>query len=557
MKKIVFILLIFNHSLLIIYSQVSQQWVARYNGPANFGDYGKDITIDAAGNVYVIGSSYNSRATDYVTIKYNSDGIQQWAARYNGPANGYDNPTTIAVDVSGNVYVTGRSENSIGAFQMTTIKYYPSGVQHWVQRYDSISGSADYGKYLTLDQDGNAYVAGGSMNGPLYTDLNIIKYSPSGVILWIARYRGSGHHYAGAHWIELDRAGYIYVTGTSIQDSSGYNDYLTVKYNSEGILQWARTCFEQATSIAYTLAVDNSGNIVVAGTSFFSVSAYDYATIKYNSSGNQQWVQTYNGQKSSLDVASSIAVDTNANIYLAGFSNGPMSQYALLKYNSSGIQQWVRRYSNINSSEPYPRIALDKQGNVYVCGKRYSDTNMDDYLTVKFDPSGNQIWEITYNGPGNKSDNANAIAIDNAGNVYVTGASSPGGLTYDIATIKYSQIVGVNPVSTDIPANYNLYQNYPNPFNPSTKIKFSVPSGKFDIPQDSRLRGNDNVVLKVYDILGNEVSTLVNEQLKPGTYEVEWDARFAGSSSEFSSGVYYYTLQTESYKETKKMILIK
>jgi hypothetical protein len=102
-----------------------------------------------------------------------------------------------------------------------------------------------------------------------------------------------------------------------------------------------------------------------------------------------------------------------------------------------------------------------------------------------------------------------------------------------------------------------LSQNYPNPFNPETKIKFSV-------PVDSRIRGNDRggafgndkggngkVVLKVYDILGKEIETLVNEKLNPGTYEVTFNA------SQYPSGVYFYRLITGSFTDTKKMILLK
>jgi flagellar hook assembly protein FlgD len=98
--------------------------------------------------------------------------------------------------------------------------------------------------------------------------------------------------------------------------------------------------------------------------------------------------------------------------------------------------------------------------------------------------------------------------------------------------------------SAEFPDKYSLSQNYPNPFNPVTKIKF-------DIPLDSRLRGNDNVTLKIYDILGREIATLVNEGLQPGTYDVEWDG------TNYCSGVYFYVLITAEYSETKKMVLIK
>jgi hypothetical protein len=103
---------------------------------------------------------------------------------------------------------------------------------------------------------------------------------------------------------------------------------------------------------------------------------------------------------------------------------------------------------------------------------------------------------------------------------------------------------GVQKISSEIPNMFSLSQNYPNPFNPVTKIKF-------DVPLDSRLRGNDNVTLKIYDVLGREITTLVNEKLSPGTYEIEWDA------SNYPSGVYFYKLITADYTETRKMVLVK
>lgn len=115
-----------------------------------------------------------------------------------------------------------------------------------------------------------------------------------------------------------------------------------------------------------------------------------------------------------------------------------------------------------------------------------------------------------------------------------------------ISGLKYgdTSFTGILKTTSEIPERFELFHNYPNPFNPSTKIRFSIPA-------DSRLCGNDNVLLKVYDVLGREVQTLVNEQLQPGSYEVE----FIGT--EYSSGVYYYVLSTDSFSETKKMVLLK
>lgn len=105
--------------------------------------------------------------------------------------------------------------------------------------------------------------------------------------------------------------------------------------------------------------------------------------------------------------------------------------------------------------------------------------------------------------------------------------------------ITYTNVIGITG-NQNIPTQFKLYQNYPNPFNPVTKIKFSLP------------HGNDLLVkLRIYDILGREVTTLINQQLKPGSYQLEWDA------SAYASGIYFYRIESESFTETKKMVLVK
>ena len=98
--------------------------------------------------------------------------------------------------------------------------------------------------------------------------------------------------------------------------------------------------------------------------------------------------------------------------------------------------------------------------------------------------------------------------------------------------------VGINPVGSEVPKEFKLSQNYPNPFNPSTKIKFAVPN-------------ESNVKISVYDITGRFIATLVNENLKPANYEINFNA------SAYSSGVYFYKIETNNFADTKKMVLVK
>ncbi|MBK8552294.1 MAG: SBBP repeat-containing protein [Ignavibacteria bacterium] len=185
MKKLIFTisLIIIILNLLTSQSvlpQVTQDWVSRYNGPGNSKDYANASAADNSGNFYVTGYSEDRGGNkDYVTIKYNSSGIQQWLARYNAPGDDWDVANKIAIDESGNVYVTGMSAKNVTG-DYATIKYSPAGIQQWVSRYTSTGGLSDENATaIAVDGSGNVYVTGHSSG-----DYATIKYNSSGDSLW-------------------------------------------------------------------------------------------------------------------------------------------------------------------------------------------------------------------------------------------------------------------------------------------------------------------------------------------------------------------------------------
>lgn len=438
--------------------QVTQQWVARYHGLASDTSEATALAFDSrTGNVYVTGTREHGTfgGRDYTTVAYNASGNQWWASSYAFlGSNSYDLASAIAVDnANGNVYVTGESYSGVGSRDdYATVAYDSSGNQLWVARYNGTVNGMNIAHAIAVDSTtGNVYVTGESYGGVTSgIDYATVAYDSRGNQLWAARYHGPGTASARAFAIAVDCAGNVYVTGSSDGGASGF-DYATVAYDSSGNQLWVARYNGPGNSAdnARAIAVDSAGNVYVTGESARGASAdyVDYATVAYDSSGNQLWVARYTGPVSSIHYARAIAVDGMSNVYVTGESTGASTvDYATVAYDSSGNQLWVARYHGPGSGDYYNdavAIAVDSASNVYVTGKSDGGASGPDYGTVAYDANGNLLWAASYNGPGNSLDEARSIAVDSAtGDVYVTGRSRGGGSEFGLfsyATIKYSQ----------------------------------------------------------------------------------------------------------------------
>jgi hypothetical protein len=303
-----------------------EQWVARYNAPN--GASGQAIAVDVSGNVHVAAFASNQFNTLFcATIKYNAAGEQQWVAEYHGGANA-DEPAAIAVDKAGNVYVTGTTQICPGSDYLT-LKYNSAGQEQWVARYYGPEEHLDAAKAIAVDDAGNVYVTGNS-----FGSYATVKYNTAGQQQWAARYDQGGYNAAAA--IALDSSENVYVTG-QVNDANGYPDYGTIKYNSAGQQQWLARYNGppgQGADVATAIALDGSGNVYVTGRSSrtnFVYGAWDYATIKYNSAGQELWTARYDADAD--DQAAAIAVDNVGNVYVTGGSGvSTDSDYVTIKY---------------------------------------------------------------------------------------------------------------------------------------------------------------------------------------------------------------------------------
>ena len=527
------------------YCQVNREWTSYFNSSSNDNDEVSSMTVDVSGNVYVTGYSIVSgNDKDFITIKYNSAGVSQWTSRYNNPAmNDDDEAISLTTDYLGNVYVTGFSKGN-GTFKdYLTVKYSPSGNELWTARYNGTGNDDDIAVSVEVTNSGNVIVSGKSVGDLTSEDYLTIMYNSNGAEQWTARY-----NYDLVDDIEIaksmtvDGFGNVYVTGFSYGLSKN-EDYAVVKYNSAGTEQWVARYNGPSDSydISTDIITDISGNVYVTGYSYDNVSLEDYATIKYNSSGEQQWVSKYNGASGKFDIANSITTDNAGNVFVTGYSYDVNSSedYATVKYNSAGGQQWVSLYNGTgNDFDIATSIKSDVNGNVYVAGYSYGSGTQEDFATVKYNSNGDQQWAEIFNGDADSSDIAASLAIDQSGNIYTSGYSYVTSSGFDFITIKYSQTVGVNQISGNLPEKFLLEQNYPNPFNPNTNIRYTIEEAGY-------------TSLTVYNSVGIEISTLISENLQAGSYSAEFNAE------NYPSGVYYYKLTSGDFTQVKKMILLK
>lgn len=532
-----------------VYAQVDTSWVRTYNGTGNSDDEAWDIAVDDSGNVYVTGYSTGPDANvDYATIKYNANGNIIWVKRYNGVGDSIDVAYSIAVDQTQNAYVTGMSSGIGTDLDFLTIKYAPNGDTLWTRRYNGPGNDEDVAKSIVVHSSGDIYVAGYSIGIGTSYDYTTIKYNSSGDQIWVSRYNGPDSSEDIAASIAIDAVGNSYVTGYGRDVGTNYN-YTTIKYNSLGAEQWVKIYDGgDLWDYAYAIAVDSAANVYITGESDGDLTSFidpDYVTIKYNTSGATQWVRRYNAGTGNLrDIAYAITVDRMCNVYVTGQSSNSFNDddYATIKYNSSGNVQWVRRYNGSGNGEDEAySIAVDDSTNIYVTGYSSNGPGINyDYATVKYNTNGDTIWIARYNGPTNGEDGAHSLVVDDLANVYITGRSSNLGFGLDYATIKYTQTSGIEEYLYG-EIGCDILKCIPNLSRSQLTIYYSVPNEQF-------------ISIEIFDIAGRLLKTVVQDIKGAGSYYVIWNGK-DNHADEVSSGIYFCIMKNSQYAVCKKIFI--
>ncbi len=294
-------------------------WTNRYEGSANENGVARCSAVDGKGDVVVTGySGGDGNYFDFVTIKYSGSGTALWTNRYDGPANKGDVAEYVAVDSSGNVFVTGLTWNIDHQGNLyqenTTIKYSPTGESLWTNTHNMAPDG------LAVDRQGNALVT-----GHYYGDCVTVKYSGDGVSLWTNRYMGVGEDVPQAGVI-VDHQDNVIIAGYSWTGREF--DYLTIKYSAAGVPLWTNFCGFGADAFGNDIAVDGSGNVFLTG-------QYDFATVGYSAGGAPLWTNRYSPLNG---FGKAIVADSKGNVFVTGSQH---NDWVTIKYAAEAAAPYL------------------------------------------------------------------------------------------------------------------------------------------------------------------------------------------------------------------------
>jgi len=301
------------------------------------------------------------------------------------------------------------------------------------------------GRSVAMDSGGDIYVAGFTTS-PAGTAWSVMKMSGSGAPIWATSYDGypnSSNNTAAAYGVALDGSGNAIVVGME-KTAVSLEDWLVRKYSPSGSLVWSESYNSEANNsdIAYGVAVNSSGEIAVVGSEFRGDigEGYNWLVRKYNSSGILQWSRSYNNPETAngADSASGCSFDRNGNLFVAGYTDNQDSgtgfDMMVVKYDASGNVAWSRTYGRLtNDNEQATAVGADADGNCLVAVSADNNittpTTGTDWLIIKYDGSGNQLWASPYSGPSPDSnaggtggvDVPTSMVVDSRGNAVVAG----------------------------------------------------------------------------------------------------------------------------------------
>jgi hypothetical protein len=438
-------------------------------------------------------------------------------------------------------YVIGGRTNSFGAgnYGVYLIKTNTNGDTLWTKTFGGSNVDEAYSVKQTTD-DGYVIVGDTKSSGAGDYDVYLIKTNASGVILWTKTFGGSNTDWGNSVQQTSD-GGYI-IVGVTYSFGVGDGNVYLIKTNANGDTLWTKTIGRSypASSIGNSVQQTSDGGYVIAGQTKAGAGGNDQLyLIKTNNNGDTLWTKIIGGGYPTLGYSiqqtsdDGYVIGGERNIYDVTGTNA-----YLMKTNTTGDPIWTKTIGGNDFDFGYSVQQTTDGGYVLAGSTRSFGAGDFDVFLIKTNSNGDTLWTKTFGGID--YDGGSSVQQTTDGGYVIAGQTSSfgagGGDVYLIKT-DASGVVAVKSEGSAL-LSFTLDQNYPNPFNPTTTIRYYIPERSL-------------VILKIFDLSGQQVAELVNKEQPAGSYTIKWQA------GGFPSGVYFYRLQSNNFIETKKLILLK
>ncbi len=549
------------------------QWTQTYGGTGDDG--GQSMVLTSDGGIVIAGFKspgaylYN----DVLLMKTDASGNELWSRIYNPGLNDWGRSLKQTQD--GGFIIAGMTEVNPQTFDPFLIKTDSEGIVQWQQQYDYGFGEDDRGHAVWQTSDGGYILAGQTwlMHGAFGNyDIYIVKTDMNGNVQWKkVFYRENEGADVALAVQQLEDGGYIIGGFTQ---SSNWASYI-IRTDSLGNAIWSNIYPGAWQSECYDIQATPDGGFIYTGTESSFTTDTDVLLGKLDGNGNLLWKKIFGSVDA--DQGESIQQLSDGGFTIAGMSASGGNGYNMyvLRTNSNGDLLWSTTIGGSGDDRAFS-VTTEQDGSHLVTGWTWSyGQGLGDVYLVKLQDSVIPVELTSFSADVTGEDVilkwSTATELNNSGfeiqrrsgteewlgigfiqgsattqqthtYSYIDHFLTAGNYSYRLKQIDYDgSFIYSDDIEVEvnnIPARFSLEQNYPNPFNPATTISFSIPSSVY-------------TSLKVYDILGNEVASLINEEKHAGNYQLIFNA------TELSSGTYFYKLQAGSFVETKKMALIK
>ncbi|MBL7943592.1 MAG: T9SS type A sorting domain-containing protein, partial [Flavobacteriales bacterium] len=479
------------------------EWIHNYDGPlATFDEAMVGALHPAGENLVVAGKGWDTEGGQNVfIIRYTTDGDTLWTYTWDGPESKDDTPYDLAITPNGIIYVCGQTRTGDGYWDSDAflLALDSDGNLLWEDVYGTLGVYLDIYYELRVAYDEGVFVAGQENIGENAADVGLMqRYNSSGDVTWSVHYDVSSvYPYTDTfRALEVDSEANAIMGGAVTNAGTDY-DWITVSYaESTGNQNWAMSNPGNLSGVAesvYDLITGDANDVYALGQNSMGL----YEVVKYDVDGIFQWSYELEGFSIySMQGNDYMHVDYEGNLYFAVTGNADI---VVTKLDPDGNQVWQQVWNGpMNLNDEVWQMTSDFFGNLYIAGRSGFSNNYYDMIMLSYDPDGNLLWDVNFDGPATNNDEAHGIVVSPYGNnIYLLGYAR-GFITSnaDLTVVKYSQ---VTPVVETTPSELILF---PNPTSEQCQLQWNgtgpcvlrVYGGNGELVIEREVRGSSHLL---------------------------------------------------------------